>query len=380
MMVTPLGPRETIDWFEQADHQNEILCFMITANPDHRRILTELAQNYVDADTALGSKVAFILFGEGDTNRYAEVGIGYGERRFLPGEPIQPRVLRDYSRKKYFGQSGLNKEWPNFNDLENYQAEVLATETARGSVEWMNLLKIRREALPVLCAFVKGSDPAVISLGEKLDASKVLKVFGRLADIAERDSEKALTMTFNIEAKMERAIALGKEIEKLERSFIEHMEAITNKFKASPEEKKSLAEFLSRKLYTTEALDHALAKCKFTTVDGFNSNTTVKGARNKLNKLVKAIADLEEIRPREDTIVSLSDALDAINNRRQETARLVSELSEQGINAKSVEKQSLGVTYDKYTDRINKTTTLLEKLGKFVGLVKGAGLIAQILK
>jgi hypothetical protein len=42
-----------------------------------------------------------------------------------------------------------------------------------------------------------------------------LKLFGRLADIAERDVEKAFDFTFDAEARMTRAVAVGKGLEQL---------------------------------------------------------------------------------------------------------------------------------------------------------------------
>jgi hypothetical protein len=380
MVVAPLEPRDTINWFAQIDCQHEILCFMISANPEHRKVLAELAQNYIDADAALGAKVAFILFAGDDVNRYPEVVGSCGCRLFLPGEPIQPRALRDYSRRVGFGSPGPDDERMQFNGLDSHQVEALAAGTVDVAAKWMKLLGVSRESLPVLCVFVKGSDPAVISLGENFDVSMALKLFGRLADIAERDSAKAVTFTVNAELTMRRALEAGTKIEQLEKSFKDHMEAMCNRFKATPDERKLVAEFLARKAYSTEALDRMLRDCKFAAVEGFSSNTTVKGARNKLKILAKALSDLEQCRPLEDLVVSLSDALDEINDRRQETARLVSELSKQGIDAKSIEKQSLGVVFDKYAARADKTVTLLEKLGKFVGWVKGVELLAHILK
>lgn len=381
MLVTPLTANETINWFEQQDRQHEILCFMVTADPRHRGILRELAQNYIDSDIALGSKVAFILFGDDNVNRYPEVDFSHGTRMFLPGAALQPGALHSYVEGSYFGRGESSRETQSRHfGLESYQVDLLATETAKVSAEWMKALGLKRSALPALCVFVKGSDPAIISLGDALDASKVLKLFGRLADIAERDCEKALGVTFDAEARMSRALRLGKEIELLERSFEQHMEAMCNRFKATPEERALIADFLSRKAYSDEALDKALVSCRFSTADGFTSNTTVKGARNKLRKLTKAVSEMDECRPREGMVESLSEAVRRINGRRRETARLVAELLVEGVEAKSVDRQALGVTYDKYAARANQTVTLLEKVGKFVGLVGGAGLIAQILK
>jgi hypothetical protein len=44
------------------------------------------------------------------------------------------------------------------------------------------------------------------------------------------------------------------------------------------EERELVADFLGRKAYSAEALDRVLADVKFGAVDGFDSNTTVKGA------------------------------------------------------------------------------------------------------
>jgi hypothetical protein len=376
MLVTPLGPRETINWFEQVDRQHEILCFIITADPEHRRILGKLAQHYIDADAALGTKVAFILFGGENAQSFAEVDFRHGSRLFLPGQLLLPRALRDHANRPHFGSS----EHPSFDGLYDYQAKLLEAETAKLADEWMRMMGVKRQSLPVLCALVKGNDPVVISLGDKVDVTIVLKLFGHLADIAERDSEAALALTFNAEVRMKRALELNSEIKLLERSFQEHVDAMCNRFKATSEERQLVAEFLACRPYSAQTLELVLKRCKFADAKDFNSSTTVKGVRNKLNKLTKALLELEERRPQEQLVDSVIEALEAINARRQETARLVQELRMQGLDAQSVTRQSLGVTYDKYAARANQTVTLLEKFVKFFGVAKGVGLLANILK
>lgn len=380
MLVTPLGPAETIKWFEEVDRQHELLCFIITANPEHRKLLANLAQNYIDADAALGTKVAFILFGGNDVHRFPAVDFPYSTQMFPPGEALHPTALHNYASQSDFGRSAeRGKERQRDDDFYDHQADWLAAESAKEANTWMKLMGVTRQSLPALCVLIKGNDPTVINLGEKIDTATVLRLFGRLADIAERHDE-AFACTFQAEATMKRALALGSDIQKLESSFHDQVDAMCNRFKATLEERKLMAEFLASKVYSIEALDQTLSQCSFAAKNDFSSNTTVKGVRSKLNKVAGALVQLEECQPREDHVISVREALQSINARRQESAKLVGELAAQGIKAKLVARESLGVTYDKYAARASQTATLLEKLGKLVGLVSGAGLLAVLMK
>jgi len=86
---------------------------------------------------------------------------------------------------------------------------MLAKETAAVADEWMTILEIQREQLPVLCVLVKGSVPTVIRLGSAVDAGLVRRTFGRLADIAQRNSQVVVERSFGLEQKVERAQRLS---------------------------------------------------------------------------------------------------------------------------------------------------------------------------
>lgn len=370
MLLSPLSPAETIEWFEALDRQHEILCFMITANPAHRKILGELAQNFVDADTALGSRVAFALFGGNDVRQLPEVVWHPGGRSFLPGQPILPRRVRDYSWPPCFeGESDRRRP----ERLSEFDLRNLGERSAEVSLEWLELLGVKRESLPALCVLIKGSDTAVIALSDSVNTADVLRIFGRLADIVERDDAPPTLPSLE---SMREAIQQSKEVEDLERRLQSQFDAMCNKFKATADVKVRIAEFLAQRNYSAEAYGGLLSTWPFASTEGFDQDSTVKGIRNKLDKL----RTYRGPEPREEWLTTVADELTRLRKRREETAQLVQALSAGGFNAKLVKRETLGARYDKYAARANSMATLLEKLAKLFGLAKGLHVITELLK
>lgn len=366
MIVTPLSLRETIEWFELRDRQHEICCFLLTADPKDRAILAELVQGRIDADVALGERVAFVLFG-GDMSQLSEVDTRQGVRTFLVGQALQPMALRRIEDDGLEGPAGLSTA-PN--RLDERFVKRLADDTAQTTTEWLALLGLERRSLPALCVLVKGSDPAVIRLGDTVDTSQVLRVFGRLADIAER-IDAALELSFEAEDRMDRALALSAQIDAEELALKRQLEALCHRYKANPEDVQRIAQFLTSNTPGAAALDAVLAECQFAADPDFDANTTVKGARNAVRKLEETYAQLQACKPEPQLATSLADAIKHIEQRRLETQKFVAELVTAGMDAKQLDRKQLGMTYDKYAARINQTATLLEKGAKFVALVKG---------
>jgi hypothetical protein len=77
---------------------------------------------------------------------------------------------------------------------------------------------------------------------------------------------------------------------------------------------------------------------------------------------------------------SLSEGLQQLRERREETARLVGQLRAERVDARSIEKRSLGEAIDKTTARANQIAILLEKLGKLLDWAKSASVLAHFLR
>lgn len=355
MMISFLSPRETIQWFEDVDRQLEIICFMISAEPKHRLTLNNIAQNYIDADVALGTKVAFILFGEPENQEFTGVDTEYAGRCFLPGVKLQPNTLRAHVNEV---------------KVDNYTFDTLTDTTVSAAIAWMEMFGIQRSSLPALCVLVKGSAPVVIHLGGQFNESIVLKIFGRLADIAERDVGKAVSASFELETRLKKILTVTEKTESLEKSFLKNMETMCQKYAACNEERNIIAEFIATKHYSIVNFENTLNKCTFSSVNGFNESSTVKGVRNKLTKLISAREDLDFHLNQKNEILSLSESVKSINQRRQETLQLVKELLHEGVESKVVERESLWLVFDKYIARVNQIVSLVEKGGNLFDFIK----------
>ncbi|MDN8600164.1 hypothetical protein Q0A17_12180 [Citrobacter sp. S2-9] len=354
MMISFLSPRDTIQWFENIDRQLEILCFIISAEPMHRLTLNNLTQNYIDSDIALGSKVGFILFGGSDERKVVEVDTQRNGQFYLPGEFLHPNSLRYYARE---------------NQLTDRQFNLLTNSTVSAAIEWMDIFGIQRTSLPALCVLVKGSPPVVINLGKEFKESTVRKIFCKLADIAERDIQKSVGASFELESRLKEMLTANENFDLLEKTFIDHLEALCRRYKASSEDRALIAEFIANKHYSEAIFETTLKNCSFSSLDGFNANSTVKGARNKLTKLIFARDILTLDNNKKNEMQSLSDIVNNIKERRQETLNLVKELTHEGIESKVVDRESLWIIFDRYTARVEKIVSLLDKGGKLFGFI-----------
>lgn len=369
MMLSFLRPQDTIQWFEDVDSDLEILCFIIAAEPAHRLTLQHLTQNYIGADVALGSKVGFILFG--DYGDFYEVETQECYRYILPGMMLQPESLSTY------GRGGK---------LSALQFDTVSDITTDASIEWMEIFGIKRSSLPALCVLVKGSPPVVINLRKNFEESTVLKIFGKLADIAERDRgiyecienreleiEGAFYAAKELEHKLKGILTANKKIESLEKIFIDQLDVLCGRFKACNKDRLYVAEYIANKHYSEASFEIALSKCAFSSLAGFDDNAIVKSVKKKLLKLIAAQDALQLDLEMRNEIQSLSDAVEGINKRRQDTFRLVSELRHEGVESKMVESESFWMFFDKYITRVTQITSLIEKGGSLFSFIKMHG-------
>jgi hypothetical protein len=342
-----------------------------------------LAQHYIDADAALGSRVGFVMFGGTHARDYQDLGCERGQRVLIPGEFLRPSVVS--LRSQVEGDQGLwdgtDARTRKFDEGNDYQYESLSRDTAGIADEWMKILGVDRKALPVLCVLIKGADTAVIPLAPNLDVHLVLRIFGRLADIAQRESQHLLAISFDAEQRVKRAEEFARKIGELRESLTLQLEAMCNRFKATNEQRELVVHFLATATYTQEAVERLFADCSFATRhENFSENSTVKGVRNRVKQIAQATIDFEANFLSTTMITSLSDGVRDLHARRAETAQLVKQLRIDGLDAKEVDKHSVGKFFDTTAARANQIATLLEKLGKLSAWAKGAGFLGNFIK
>ena len=376
MLIGTLSPAETIRWFEEIDQDHEFLCCMITADPMHREIVRSIAQNFVDADAALGRRVGIVLFGGTLAKNYKDLGFLGCTRAFLPGEILRSSIvpLRAFVDNRYqsMDQRELEPLGPEF-------YEYLAHESTKIAADWMDLVGINREELPALCVLIKGADPVILPLGSSISEQSLLKIFGRLADIAQRDSSSLLRVAFDAEQSIKRLDALKSQFIDLQNKLTAALEAVCNRFRLSKESRDLMVQFIAAERYSDHALNQLFSNCGLTNRDGFESCTSVRAVRNKVKKLITVGNEFEENRPSDYLVKSLSESLAELRARREETLILVRQLREEGVHAKELPLQSLGSSCDRIAGRVDQTGSILEHVSKLITAAKGLEIFHRLL-
>jgi len=334
---------------------------MVTADPRHRAVLKRLAHNYIDADAALGKRVGFVFFGGARVRDYEFIGVRDCARTFIAGEFVTPIVaLREFAAGDDVNQIG------------DFYLDQLANQTAGIVDEWMALIGVKRESLPALCVLVKGADPAIVELGADLDESELLVLFGRLADIAQRDSSEAMRVTFDAEHRLQTADRIRAQFAEHEDKLAYHLDIVCNIFRVTGERRQRMVNFLAAQDRSAVALDRLFAECGILDAEGFENCSNVRAARSRVRRLAEAIDAFEDNLPKSEVFTSLSESLDILRRRRAETAYLVDELVMSGRRARTIDRSSLGVQYDRIAGRVDQVESILEKLGKLAAMVGGA--------
>jgi hypothetical protein len=386
MLISTVGPQETIRWFEEYDQQHEILCCIITANSRHRTILKELAQNYLDADAALGSRVGLVLFGGTDPDRFIRLKDGdFGKRLYIPGEFLTPTrehkseptivAMRDWERRNEFWD-GSREKADKFSDAVHrdqigYAAEGLSVATARIASEWMELLDLKYEQLPALCILVKGRDAAVVQLGQDVDTAAMMRLLGQLGDIARREAQEERRIPLDAVERVGRARARMHKIQEVEAKLESSLNALCNRFNASENDRLVATNFLMRRDYSEDAVERMFAMLSFFGNADFTTVADYRKFQSHTESVRKSIQNFESDLPLPQDLKTLGEEREAAEKRRDETARLVVTLQSQGLHAQSIPKGALGATFDRWGKRVAQLETLIEGGRKIFEWMKG---------
>lgn len=355
MLITIADPVETIRWFELKDQQHEILCVLLAADPKHRAVLKELIRGFVDADVALGRRVGFLVVGSSDTIKQVAAG---GRAIYLPGELVEVAPVRPLRRLV-----GNPEDWQH-----DAAAERLARSTVSAVEGWLNLLGISRRDLPCLCALIKGTEPVLVSLRQPFDTEAALKVFGQLADIAQREIRPAAQEARRIAEVLKAAEEAGKTCGEVKDGLVQLLEAVCNRFKASAAERQAVVQFLGAERFNEEDLEALFLQLSFSATPEFARSSTVRGVRNKIKQIEKARDRFYGLLPTDADAAALRSTLLTYEARRDETRALVADLNSQGLVTKEA-----SVTRERMFKGIKGAADiagLVGKLGKLLAWAK----------
>ncbi|MFK4448365.1 hypothetical protein ABH944_008423 [Caballeronia udeis] len=404
MRISHATPRAIINWFEKIDIEHEILCCLVTADPTHREVHKEIIMNYLDADVAMGPKVAFIVFDGSLPRRPVAFADEKGSTLLMPGEvfEIEERTeydnylsspLRDYFRDlpddqihKAIRDYGAALE----NGLESVQKAArksgFISKLVEDSTEimsyWIDLLEISREKLPVLCVFVKGSPPIAISLGEKLELSTLLRLLGKLADICSRPDDDIMgsrEWDWDAAKRLERAQNYKFEFDKLFPQLINHFEAMCNRYKATKEERDRIVLFLNTGDFTGQCLEKLLLSFHFSNRTDFSNHQAIRGVRKSTAKMFQLEEGYENNLPNKAERLSISEALERLRIRQKKTADLVLQLRASGLDAKPIKGENFGKSFDGWVARATQLLTLGEKTHQVLSWIKEQIISTKIL-
>lgn len=183
MFITSASPQDVIFWFKNADHGQEILCFLL-ANEDSiidesgdskSGRLVSLIRNYSSADVSLGDRIALLMF-HAQASRLLELTDPIGSRKLISAEDLLASKtnitipLRDTPLFKDVSEDTFARRIL----LSNEASE----STLRLDAEFIRIFGINPRSLPAICCFIKGVDDVVIkSLKEEWTGKDVRNYF-----------------------------------------------------------------------------------------------------------------------------------------------------------------------------------------------------------
>lgn len=368
MLVTPLTPQLTIEWFERADHEHEALCLFLTANPRHRSIITDLIRSHIDANIALGKNIGFIV-SDPEFGACQEIATNRGRTLILPGETIKPEPLDAIipSALESVSRHGLWKK--------SVEIQRLSEISAQSNLEWLEFFSIQKAQLPVLCVLIKGCNPVSIRLGDDISLSKLLKLLGDISDFANHESRIEPHTILDFNRKIARTSQLSERLAEKETELKKLFDTLVEISKASQQDRLKIAEALYLKKYLPNELMQLLKGLDFYASPEFKHRKTIAGIRNKSRAIENLLIEMDQqvLSPLE--CESISAAVDRISERRNKALSLIKKLANDNYDTSSVDRSQIARKYDAYSIRLDTALNVTEKIASLVSKYKAANLL-----
>ncbi|MEZ8464647.1 hypothetical protein AB6D04_10305 [Vibrio splendidus] len=184
MIISKGKPSTAISWFLKHDEDHELLAVFVGATPVDYELSKQFINRYNQFDTAMGGKVAFLLFSSPTDNI---IGFPYqGECEVIPGE----LTVTSNSAAPYFPIRETSLIGPSF--LQQEANEIIARKMQNVAMEFCERYSnLSYENLPALFVFTKETEEGlVIECSENWDIDELCSILYELARCVQVNSTK----------------------------------------------------------------------------------------------------------------------------------------------------------------------------------------------